>query len=219
MDKWSIRRWRRPSIDGEALGFRRIKGENALLQSKNSGNVAQATRVKPKQPPLTPRMIRMLREAALFVLGALALYLLISLWTYHPADPSWSQSSVVKTIHNLGGKFGALMADLLFSMLGYLAYLFPLALAFAASLFSSVYMVTSMTVMQLAVPDHIRGRVMGIHTIGFSLIPLGGLFLGTLAETSNASLSVVIGNGIYLVFLLFMVGQPSVRRIDGRRLT
>ncbi len=74
----------------------------------------------------------MLREAALFALGALALYLLISLWTYHQADPAWSQSTAAKTVQNLGGKFGALLADLLFTLVGYLAYLFPLGLIFAA---------------------------------------------------------------------------------------
>jgi hypothetical protein len=63
-----------------------------------------------------------------------------------------------------------------------------------------------------------RGRVMGIHTIGFSLIPLGGLFLGTLAESTNASISVIVGNAIYLAFLLFIVGQPTIRHFDGRQL-
>jgi hypothetical protein len=72
--------------------------------------------------------------------------------------------------------------------------------------------------MQLSVPDRMRGRVMGIHTIGFSLIPLGGLFLGTLAESTGASISVIVGNGLYFAFLLFIVGQHSIRRLDGRRL-
>ena len=31
-------------------------------------------------------------------------------------------------------------------------------------------------------PDELRGRVMGIHTIGFSLPPLGGLWLGATSE-------------------------------------
>ncbi|MBI5782554.1 MAG: DNA translocase FtsK 4TM domain-containing protein, partial [Gammaproteobacteria bacterium] len=36
---------------------------------------------------MTPRLVRLLREAALYVLGAIAIYLLVSLWTYQPSDP------------------------------------------------------------------------------------------------------------------------------------
>jgi hypothetical protein len=45
--------------------------------------VTQATRNK-SNPPLTPRILQLLREAALYVLAAIAIYLLISLWTYPP---------------------------------------------------------------------------------------------------------------------------------------
>ena len=47
--------------------------------------MTQATRTK-NNPPLTPRILRLLREAALYVLGAIAIYLLISLWTYTTSD-------------------------------------------------------------------------------------------------------------------------------------
>ena len=119
----------------------------------------------------------------------------------------------------LGGAAMAILTMMLFAWAAHAGWYLPtLALAFVTALFASVYIVTSMTVMQLSVPDRMRGRVMGIHTIGFSLIPLGGLFLGTLAETTGASIAVLAGNGIYLAFLLFIVGQGSIRRLDGRRL-
>ncbi len=119
----------------------------------------------------------------------------------------------------LGGAAMAILTMMLFAWAAHAGWYLPtLALAFLTALFASVYIVTSMTVMQLSVPDRMRGRVMGIHTIGFSLIPLGGLFLGTLAETTGASIAVLAGNGIYLAFLLFIVGQASIRRLDGRRL-
>ena len=119
----------------------------------------------------------------------------------------------------LGGAAMAIVAMVLFALTAHVGWYLPtLALAFVTALFGSVYMVTSMTIMQLSVPDRMRGRVMGIHTIGFSLIPLGGLFLGTLAESTGASISVIVGNGLYFAFLLFIVGQRSIRRLDGRRL-
>ncbi|MFQ5545457.1 MAG: DNA translocase FtsK 4TM domain-containing protein, partial [Acidiferrobacterales bacterium] len=75
--------------------------------------------------------MHLLREAGLYVLGAIALYLLIALWTYHPSDPSWSHSSSGSRIINAGGQAGAWIADLLFSLFGYAAYLFPLMIGFA----------------------------------------------------------------------------------------
>src|SRR4030065_251101 len=63
-------------------------GKYAILDGTLRKVVAQATRNK-NSPPLTPRILRLLREAALYVLGAVAIYLLISLWTYSSSDPSW----------------------------------------------------------------------------------------------------------------------------------
>ena len=80
-------------------------------------------------------------------------------------------------------------------------------------------MVISMTAMQLVVPDVLRGRVMGIHTIGFSLMPLGGLFLGGLAESVGASAAVVLGALIYLLVIgVTAFSRRTIRDLDGTRL-
>ncbi len=76
-----------------------------------------------------------------------------------------------------------------------------LIMVFLAAACSSVYMIISMTILQMRVPDELRGRVMGIHTIGYSLVPLGGLFLGALAEQTGAGAAVLYGGAIYLVVL------------------
>ena len=62
-----------------------------------------------------------------------------------------------------------------------------------ASILSSVFLVSSMTVLQVKVPDAFRGRVMGIHSITFSMISLGGLAAGILAANFSAPVAVVIG--------------------------
>lgn len=94
-----------------------------------------------------------------------------------------------------------------------------LAAVFSGSLFASVFMVSSMTVMQLRVPDALRGRVMGIHTMAFSLAPLGGLLLGALAERLGATPAVWIGSGIYLAAVLWAAGAATpVSELDGRTL-
>ena len=90
-----------------------------------------------------------------------------------------------------------------------------LFLVFASSATASVFMIASMTMLQLAVPDELRGRVMGIHTMGYSLIPLGGLSLGWLSLEFGSPGAVIISN---LLFLLVLVGfgllDPFVRQLD-----
>ena len=86
---------------------------------------------KKARPPLAPQVVRVLREAALYFLAAIALYLMIALWTYHPADPAWSHSGASSDVQNAGGRFGAWTADVLFSLLGYLAYFVPLMIGYA----------------------------------------------------------------------------------------
>ncbi len=84
-----------------------------------------------------------------------------------------------------------------------------------AATLSSVFMVTSMGVMQLTVPDHLRGRVMGIHAIGYSLGPLGGLFLGGLAEPFGSAVAVSVGCLLFIVVIYAVcVRHPLV--VNGR---
>jgi len=80
---------------------------------------------------LSGRMVRGLREAALIVLGTLAVYLAVALVTYTPSDPSWSQSATNARVSNAGGLFGAWFADFFFYLFGYLAFLFPLMVAYS----------------------------------------------------------------------------------------
>jgi S-DNA-T family DNA segregation ATPase FtsK/SpoIIIE len=92
--------------------------------------VSQATRNKTSSS-LTPRILHLLREAALYVLGAVALYLLISLWTFSATDPSWSHLGSSNSVANTGGRAGAWLSDVLFNLFGYVAYLFPLMIGFS----------------------------------------------------------------------------------------
>jgi MFS family permease len=99
-------------------------------------------------------------------------------------------------------------------------YVGTLVMSFATSAFASIFLVGSMTVLQLTVPDRLRGRVMGIHTIGFSLSPLGGLLLGGLTELLSAPTAVVIGSSVYLICIIWLaVYIPLLRRLDGTALS
>ena len=46
-------------------------------------------------------------EAGLLISGALAIFIFLSLVSFNPADPSWSQTGYEGSIHNAGGAVGA----------------------------------------------------------------------------------------------------------------
>ncbi|MFP5350419.1 MAG: DNA translocase FtsK [Gammaproteobacteria bacterium] len=81
--------------------------------------------------PLTPRVLRLLREVSLYVLAAVGMYLLISLWSYEPSDPAWSHRGPAGSVTNAGGRVGAWLADVFFNLFGYVAFLFPIMIAVA----------------------------------------------------------------------------------------
>ncbi len=80
-----------------------------------------------------PARQRLWRDLALIAIAPLLLYLLAALLSYSPDDPGWSKTeSVLGPIHNWGGWVGAKLADILFNLLGYVAYLLPLILGAVA---------------------------------------------------------------------------------------
>jgi MFS family permease len=88
--------------------------------------------------------------------------------------------------------------------------------AFTIAVFSSIFMITSMTVLQLQVPENLRGRVMGLHGITYSLMPLGGLLSGFISTYSSAPVAISIAASVYLVIVaLISLTQVHIRRIDG----
>ncbi len=82
-----------------------------------------------QQAAANPRRQRLWRDLALIAIAPLLLYLLASLFTFSPQDPSWSQSgSLTAPVHNMGGLAGAYLADMLLYLFGYVAFLLPLIL-------------------------------------------------------------------------------------------
>ncbi|MBA1145524.1 DNA translocase FtsK 4TM domain-containing protein [Ectothiorhodospiraceae bacterium WFHF3C12] len=94
----------------------------------NSDNTASAS------PPLVNQAGRLIREAALWVLLAVAAFLLLALVTYDQSDPGWSYSTNADFIRNVGGVAGAYFADIALYLFGYLAYLFPVLIVLLALL-------------------------------------------------------------------------------------
>jgi MFS family permease len=68
-----------------------------------------------------------------------------------------------------------------------------------ASICNAIFLIVSMTALQLRVPDAMRGRVMGIHGITFSMAMLGGLLGGEIAELSNVRVALFAGAALMAV--------------------
>ena len=111
----------------------------------------------------------------------------------------------------------SLVTGLLPSMVG--AFGVASLFAVGAAAFSSIFLVSSMTVMQLKVPDKLRGRVMGIHSVTFSMIALGGLVTGALASSFSAPIAVAIGAVVLICSVIIAaVHQREILGLDGREL-
>ncbi len=99
------------------------------------------------------------------------------------------------------------------------AYLLALAMIFLSGTFNSIFMITSTGVLQLEVPDELRGRVMGLHAITYNLLPLGALFTGAIASFSNPSMALGISTTIVLVYLIWiLIKRQDIRNINGTAL-
>ena len=105
---------------------------------------------------------------------------------------------------------------------------FPLSLALMVVIgFGSILMAaTGNTTIQLAVPDHLRGRVMSVYTTVFSAsVPIGGLAMGAVASGLGASVAIALGGVMTVVVGLgamawgrqgaFTVPEPSSVAVGG----
>jgi DNA segregation ATPase FtsK/SpoIIIE, S-DNA-T family len=135
-----------------------------------------------------------LREGTLWVLGALALILLLALLSYHSHDPGFSDTGEPGPVKNWIGPVGAWVAGLFLFLFGRPAYLFPLMLAYSGWL---VHKEQSLTDTRSRVNTYLRalGFVLTLatscglatlHWSGAGLPNSAGGVLGELIGTGTA---------------------------------
>lgn len=79
-----------------------------------------------KQRSLSVQMRYRLREGMFFLSLAFSIFLFVALVSFHNVDPGWSSTGLLNTkVLNSGGRVGAFLADIFFSLFGIIAYLFP----------------------------------------------------------------------------------------------
>ena len=94
---------------------------------KMSQAIRKERRDTMKVPPL---VVSRIREGFLITLIGLAIFLMLSLITHHPADQGWSSvDSSGRAVHNLAGFVGAWFSDFVMYLFGYFSYLIPVFVA------------------------------------------------------------------------------------------
>ena len=95
------------------------------------------------------------------------------------------------------------------------SYPLSLILACALGIASQFYITMINAILQVNLPDQLRGRVMGIYGLTWELMPVGGLIAGAIAEYAGAPTAVVVG-GAFVVAMAFGVAifLPNMRRLE-----
>ena len=92
-----------------------------------------------------------------------------------------------------------------------------MGLLFLVGVCNSLYLVGGMSTLQQLVPDRLRGRVMGMYTMTWSLAPLGMAQAGFVAQYFGASVAVAAGAVVIVVVAaLVLVNSSEVRSLLGK---
>jgi len=95
-------------------------------------------------------------------------------------------------------------------------YWFALSMMFLIGIPHMIFITLSMTILQIRVPPELRGRVIGLYTLALSMIPLGGLVGGGIAELLDVQLALSISAGVFGMACLWVLAtQRTVRNLSG----
>jgi MFS family permease len=94
---------------------------------------------------------------------------------------------------------------------------FPLALVtlVIVGMFQMFFLASTATILQLIVPDELRGRVLSLYMLDRGFMPLGALFAGTTAHFIGAPLTVAtMGASVIVLVLLVAWRVPAIRTLE-----
>jgi MFS transporter, DHA1 family, staphyloferrin A biosynthesis exporter len=93
----------------------------------------------------------------------------------------------------------------------------PLALItlVIAGMFQMFFLASTATMIQLLVPDELRGRVMSLYMLDRGFMPAGALFAGTAAHFIGAPMTVATMGAIVVVLTLIVAWRiPAIRTLE-----
>ena len=94
---------------------------------------------------------------------------------------------------------------------------FPLALValVIVGLFQMFFLASTATILQMIVPDQLRGRVLSLYMLDRGFMPLGALFAGTTAHFIGAPSTVATMGAIVIILTLIVAWRiPAIRRLE-----
>ncbi len=107
--------------------------------------------------------VQRLLEAGLLFFTVFAMFMMLALFSFDPADPGWAQTGYQTEVRNLGGAVGAYLSDLLLNLFGLIAYSLPFVIAIVGWLLFQRFH-------ELMKLDYLT---LGLKLIGFFMFYLG----------------------------------------------
>jgi len=152
--------------------------------------------------------VQRLLETGLLFFSVFAMFIMLALFSFDPADPGWAQTGYQTPIKNLGGSVGAYLSDLLLNLFGFIAYSLPFIVAIVGwLLFQKFHQLMQLDYLTLALK--LIGFLMfylGITSLAsmnfddLFYFSAGGILGDVLSETLLPYFSFV---GSTLVFVMF----------------
>ena len=117
----------------------------------------------------------------------------------------------------IGGSLMTGLSVAAFALTSWIVGSFGLALAlmFVIGVFTSLSNTSLQSSMQMAVPDRLRGRVMGFYGMTYNIRPLGGMQAGALASLITTPLAVAVGGLALAGFTIAALLSSKVRNLNG----
>jgi DNA segregation ATPase FtsK/SpoIIIE, S-DNA-T family len=114
---------------------------------------------------------------------------MLSLVSYHPSDPGWSQTAWGGSVHNAAGSAGAWVADLMFFVFGVFAYIVPvLVVILGWAIFKAPYSLLEVDYFALGL------RIIGFIALFLSMSAMGSM---NFTDIHNFSSGGLIGDMLY----------------------
>ena len=107
--------------------------------------------------------VQRILEAGLLFFTVFAMFMMLALFSFDPADPGWAQTGYQTQVRNLGGAVCAYLSDLLLNLFGLIAYSLPFVIAIVGWLLFQRFH-------ELMKLDYLT---LGLKLIGFFMFYLG----------------------------------------------
>ena len=161
-------------------------------------------------PVLAKEVLNVGAERVGWLLGASGLGAILGTWFVGSLKAGSPKGQMM-----LGGALFYGLTQILFALAAWQGlYGVSMALLFLVGVSNSLYLVGGLSTLQELVPDQLRGRVMGLYGVTWSLAPLGMSQGGFIAQYFGAPVAVGAGAAVITVAAaLIFARSPDLRRL------